>query len=471
MFGLDPGLTTILIICLVAACTFEFINGFHDTANAVATVIYTNSLKPSVAVVWSGIWNFIGVYFGGIAVAMGIVYLLPTAILVDQNISHSISMILSLILTAILWNLGTWYFGIPCSSSHTLLGSIFGVGIAYGLLPEAGAIALNWGKVKDVAITLLISPLFGFGVTFGLVAILKKYVKNKTLFSEPKKKKPPVWWIRSVLILTCTSVSFTHGSNDGQKGVGLVMIILIGLIPTHFALNHTKNPQELLSHINKVEVSLNTINSATITDQDKASLLLVREKIDDIQAQIPEKATSFNNLGHKAAFDIRTDLILISKEVQKIIKHQPGEPKVQLDPAQVSLIGSEVKKAKDFTDYAPWWVILMISLSLGIGTMVGWKRIVVTIGERIGKEHLSYGQGASAELVAASTIGVSSLLGLPVSTTHVLSSGIAGSMVATNGVKNLRMKTVRSILIAWLVTLPVTIIVSGGLFLLIRSFL
>jgi PiT family inorganic phosphate transporter len=471
MFGLDPGLTTVLIICLIAACAFEFINGFHDTANAVATVIYTNSLKPSVAVVWSGIWNFIGVYFGGIAVAMGIVYLLPTAILVDQNISHSVSMILSLILTAILWNLGTWYFGIPCSSSHTLLGSIFGVGIAYGLLPEAGAIALNWSKVKDVAITLLISPLFGFGVTFGLVAILKKYVKNKTLFSEPKKKKPPVWWIRSVLILTCTSVSFTHGSNDGQKGVGLVMIILIGLIPTHFALNHAKNPQDLLSHINKVEVSLISINKDSISDQDKASLLLVSEKIDDIQTQIPEKATSFNNLAHKAAFDVRTDLILISKEIQQIIKQQPGEPKVQLGQAQIALIDSEVKKAKDFTDYAPWWVILMVSFSLGIGTMVGWKRIVVTIGERIGKEHLSYAQGASAELVAASTIGVSSLLGMPVSTTHVLSSGIAGSMVATNGLKNLRMKTVRSILIAWLVTLPVTIIVSGGLFLLIRSFL
>jgi PiT family inorganic phosphate transporter len=220
-----------------------------------------------------------------------------------------------------------------------------------------------------------------------------------------------------------------------------------------------------------VEVSLISINKDSISDQDKASLLLVSEKIDDIQTQIPEKATSFNNLAHKAAFDVRTDLILISKEIQQIIKQQPGEPKVQLGQAQIALIDSEVKKAKDFTDYAPWWVILMVSFSLGIGTMVGWKRIVVTIGERIGKEHLSYAQGASAELVAASTIGVSSLLGMPVSTTHVLSSGIAGSMVATNGLKNLRMKTVRSILIAWLVTLPVTIIVSGGLFLLIRSFL
>jgi PiT family inorganic phosphate transporter len=468
MFGLDPGLTTVLIICLLAACAFEFINGFHDTANAVATVIYTNSLKPMTAVIWSGIWNFIGVFFGGIAVAMGIVYLLPTAILVDQDISHSISMILSLILTAIIWNIGTWYFGIPCSSSHTLLGSIFGVGIAYGLLPDVGAVALNWSKVKDVGIALLVSPLFGFGVTFGLVALLKKYVKSKKLFSEPKKKRPPTLWIRSILVLTCTSVSFFHGSNDGQKGVGLVMIILIGLIPAHFALNLDKNPQDLLMHVNKVEMTLQSIQPDSLSDEAKASMLLVYAKIDDIQDRIPANTSSFASLEKKASFDVRTDLILISKEITKVVKSQPGGPKNVIDPDKVTLIQKEVKLAKDFTDYAPVWVILMISLSLGIGTMVGWKRIVVTIGEKIGKEHLSYAQGASAELVAASTIGLSSFFGLPASTTHVLSSGVAGSMVATNGVKNLRMKTVKNILIAWLVTLPVTIIMSGGLFLLLR---
>ncbi len=472
MFGLDPGLTFILIICLIAACAFEFINGFHDTANAVATVIYTNSLKPSVAVAWSGIWNFIGVYFGGIAVAMGIVNLLPTAILIDQDISHSVSMILSLILTAILWNIGTWYFGIPCSSSHTLLGSIFGVGIAYGLLPEAGAIALNWSKVKDVGIALLISPIFGFGMTFGLVALLKKYVKNnKKLFAEPSKKKPPTLWIRSILVLTCTSVSFTHGSNDGQKGVGLVMIILIGLIPAHFALNHTKNPQELIKHINQVEQLVNSSDTEKLTTEAKASLILINEKIHDIQSKVPVKSSTFKDIQSANSFEIRKDLILLSKEIPKIIQHQPGEPNLAYSKANALLIQKEVKKAKDFTEYAPYWVILMISLSLGLGTMIGWKRIVITIGERIGKEHLSYAQGASAELVAASTIGVSSLFGLPVSTTHVLSSGVAGSMVATNGLKNLRMKTVKNILIAWLITLPVTIIVSGGLFLLIRLFL
>lgn len=470
MFGLDAGLTTILIICILAACIFEFINGFHDTANAVATVIYTNSLKPSVAVVWSGIWNFIGVYFGGIAVAMGIVNLLPTAILIDQSISHSVSMILSLILTAILWNVGTWYFGIPCSSSHTLLGSIFGVGIAYGLLPDTAAVALNWSKVKDVGIALLISPVFGFGMTMALVLLLKKNVKNKVIFNEPGKKKAPPLWIRSILVLTCTSVSYAHGSNDGQKGVGLMMIILIGLIPAHFALNHAKDPQELLSHVNKIEIGISAVDYKALNTENKSSLIIIGEKVDDIQASLLN-VKSFTELKNNQPFEIRKDLIFISKEMSKIFAHQPGEPKLKIAPENKALIEKEVKKAKAFTEYAPWWVIFVISISLGIGTMVGWKRIVVTIGEKIGKEHLSYAQGASAELVAASTIGVSSLLGLPVSTTHVLSSGVAGSMVATNGLKNLRMKTVKSILIAWLITLPVTIIVSGGLFLLIRLFL
>jgi phosphate/sulfate permease len=469
MFGLDTGLTILLIVCLLAACAFEFINGLHDTANAVATVIYTNSLKPRIAVIWSGIWNFIGVYFGGIAVAMGILNLLPTAVLVDQSISHSMSMILSLILTAILWNVWTWYFGIPCSSSHTLLGSIFGVGIAYGLLPESTSIALNWAKVKDVGISLLVSPVVGFGLALALVILLKK-MKNKKLFAEPSKKKAPPLWIRSILILTSTFVSFAHGQNDGQKGVGLIMIILIGLIPAHFALNQNKNPQILLNHVNNIETVVSTIDPKILGTKDKYSLEVVREKLDDIQMKL-NGISDFKKMNKNDHFAIRKDLILCSKEITNFFNTQPGEPPIQIAANKKTLLISEIRKAKDFTEYAPWWVILMISVSLGLGTMIGWKRIVVTIGEKIGKEHLNYAQGASANLIAATTIGVSSLFGLPVSTTHVLSSGVAGSMVATNGLKNLRMKTVKSILIAWLVTLPVTIIVSGSLFLLIRLFI
>jgi inorganic phosphate transporter, PiT family len=471
MFGLDTGMTILLIICILAACTFEFINGFHDTANAVATVIYTNSMKPLPAVIWSGFCNFLGVYWGGIAVAIGIINLLPMAILVDQSAAHNIAMILALILTAILWNLGTWYLGIPCSSSHTLLGSIFGVGIAYGLLPGASAIALNWLKVKDVGLSLLVSPFFGFSLSMGLVLLLKRILgKKKKLFSEPDKKKSPPFWVRLSLITTCTCVSFSHGSNDGQKGVGLMMIILIALVPVHFAVNHTKQPEKLLMGVNNVELVINKIETAGLSAPQKASLETIREKVDTMQS-ILAGATGFQSIKKGHNFELRRDILIISKESGRLLKTEADELPVKISLQDKDFFRASVMDIKGYTEYAPWWVILFISLSLGFGTMIGWKRIVVTIGEKIGKEHLTYAQGASAELVAASTIAFSTYLGLPVSTTHVLSSGVAGSMVATKGIKNLRMKTVKNILIAWVVTLPVTIILAGGLFLLFRLFL
>ena len=467
MFGLDTGLTVLLLLCLIAALSFEFINGFHDTANAVATVIYTHSLKPNIAVIWSGIWNFIGVNVGGIAVAMGIVNLLPTEALIDQNIYHAMAMILSLVLTAIIWNLGTWYFGIPCSSSHTLLGSIFGVGIAYMLLPGSNSIALNWQKVSDVGLSLLISPLFGFGLAMGLMYLLKFLIKNKTIFKEPDAKKAPPMWIRSILILTCTSVSFSHGSNDGQKGVGLIMIILIGIIPYKFAIDHTKSPENLLNKVNKIETVLNKVDVKKLKTEDKFNFGIVNDRIDSIQALLANKK-NFEEVADNKHFEVRKDIILISKKTDKLLSSYGNGLLLNSSNEEFDTLKSDIKTMKAFTEYSPWWVILMVSLALGLGTMVGWKRIVVTIGEKIGKSHLTYAQGASAELVAASTIGVSTWLGLPVSTTHVLSSGIAGTMVAESGKDNLQMKTVRNIAIAWLITLPVTIIMAGLLFLLLR---
>jgi PiT family inorganic phosphate transporter len=468
MLGLDSGMLFILIFCLLIACVFEFINGFHDTANAVATVIYTNSMKPTAAVIWSGLWNFAGVFFGGIAVAMGIINLLPMAILSDHSTAHSIALILAILLTAIFWNLGTWYLGIPCSSSHTLLGSIFGVGIAYSFLPDAGAIALNWSKVKDVGLSLLISPLFGFGLSMGLVLLAKRFIKYKKLFKEPKKNKKPPFWIRLTLIGTCTSVSFTHGSNDGQKGAGLMMLILIAIVPVHFALNHNKAAGELLNQINRIDTIINKADSSYLTSEDRISLAILNEKLDTVQFMLAG-VTKFEDLKKESHFEIRKDIILISKEAPKLLKLSESRSQKLYSENDGKSLEKSLNGAKDYVEYVPVWVIMLISISLGIGTMVGWKRIVVTIGEKIGKEHLSYAQGASAEIVAASTIAVSTSLGLPVSTTHVLSSGIAGSMVATKGLKNLRAKTVKNILIAWLITLPVTIVVSGLLFLLFRA--
>ncbi len=468
MFELDFAYSVLLVICLLAACSFEFVNGFHDTANAVATVIYTHSLKPWIAVIWSGVWNFFGVFAGGISVAVGIINLLPVETLVDQNIAHSISMVIALLLTAIFWNLLTWYLGIPCSSSHTLIGSILGVGLAYSLLPEAASDAVNWSKAQEIGLSLLISPLFGFSVTIILMYVIRSLTKKtsygESLFKEPKKDKAPPTWIRGILILTCTLVSFFHGSNDGQKGVGLVMLILIGIVPAYFALDNSFNPSKLSTPLSKIERVAASIDPMVLSASDRAKLAEAVEMNERLQKRFSSLA-NVESIPKEDRFLVRKDIMVMDRNLTAISKNDD----VKMSAAEKKNLKEELKKVRNLTDYSPGWVILMISLSLGLGTMIGWKRIVKTIGEKIGKEHLTYAQGASAEMVAASTIGLSTYFGLPVSTTHVLSSGVAGSMVASKGVKNLQPDTVRNILIAWFLTLPVVMILAGTLFLLFRS--
>lgn len=468
MFELDLAYSLLLIICLIAACGFEFVNGFHDTANAVATVIYTNSLKPWFAVIWSGIWNFLGVLLGGIGVAVSIVNLLPVETLVDQNIAHSISMVMALLITAIFWNLLTWYLGIPCSSSHTLIGSILGVGLAYSLLPTAGGDAVNWGKAKEIGVSLLVSPLFGFTMTIVLMYLLRTFTKKtangEALFKEPKKNQPPPRWIRGILILTCTLVSFFHGQNDGQKGVGLVMLILIGIVPLYFALDANFKPTSVPDSLVRIERIMATIDPMDLSAPDREKLSDANQMNTRLQARF-ETLAVVGDIPKEQRFLVRKDIMLMDRYFSDIGK----KPEIRLSDQEKRSLKDELKNVRRVTDYSPDWVILMISLSLGLGTMIGWKRIVKTVGEKIGKEHLTYAQGASAELVAASTIGMSSYFSLPVSTTHVLSSGIAGSMVASKGVKNLQGDTVRNILMAWFLTLPVVMIMAGTLFLLFRS--
>ncbi len=468
MFELEFSYAFLLVLCLIAASGFEFVNGFHDTANAVATVIYTNSLKPWVAVVWSGFMNSLGVFLGGITVAMGIVNLLPVESLIDQDLAHSISMVAALLISAIAWNLATWYLGIPCSSSHTLIGSILGVGIAYSLLPDAAGVAVNWGQAQKIGLSLLISPLFGFTMVIIMMFLLRNLTKDSPsgddLFKEPKKNTPPPPWIRGILLLTCTGVSFFHGQNDGQKGVGLVMLILIGIVPGYFALNANVETGDMLDPLKKIELIATNIDPTPLAESDRKKLSESLEMNKRLQSNF-STFQSVDQIKKEDRFVVRKDLLVMTRNLNDLIK----KDEARISAADKKSLQGSLKKLTKATDYAPGWVIVMISLSLGLGTMIGWKRIVKTIGEKIGKQHLTYAQGASAELVAASTIGLSSYFGWPVSTTHVLSSGIAGSMVASKGVKNLQPDTVRNILIAWLLTLPVVMIMAGSLFLLFRN--
>lgn len=468
MFGLDVTLSTLLIFCLLAACVFEFINGFHDTANAVATVIYTNSLKPQVAVVWSGIMNAAGVFMGGITVAMGISNLLPVDVLTDTNIYHNIALIFSLLLTAIIWNLGTWYLGIPCSSSHTLIGSMLGVGLAFSYIAPSNTVSyVNWGKASEIGMSLLLSPLLGFSFAILLMYLLRIFARKKRhLFKEPKTNQPPPFWIRAVLLFTCTAVSYSHGSNDGQKGVGLMMLILIAIIPMQFALNHNKDLVDVTASAKTLQVLLSKVDPAGLEREDSFEYAKTNRIVGELNQQLAA-TNSLSAATQQQQYLVRKDLIVLGKSADKLLKSEG----LNLSIRDKKKFAAAVKDMKGLTDYAPAWVIMMIAVSLGLGTMVGWKRIVRTIGEKIGKEHLSYAQGASSELVAATTITFSTQLGLPVSTTQVLSSGIAGSMVASKGVKNLQRKTIRNIFIAWVLTLPVTIIMAGLLYLLLRYML
>lgn len=466
MFGLETDIFLLLAFSILAACAFEFVNGFHDTANAVATVIYTNSLKPNIAVIWSGFFNFLGVFFGGIAVAMGIVNLLPVEMLIDQNVYHSVAMIFALLFSAIIWNLGTWYFGLPSSSSHTLIGSILGVGLAFTFMPEnTHGAGVNWSKAQELFTSLLTSPIFGFALAIIIMFILRRAFSKPLrdiIFSEPKKNQPPPIWIRAILITTCTLVSFFHGSNDGQKGVGLVMLILIGIVPGYFALDNSVDPAEMKADLARIEQTVSRIDSMKLSASDREKLRSIHSEIVFLNTEVSKPLTD-HKLAKKDRMNARRSLLLISRNTKTILDNGDATLNTE-DKAYLKMQSASETGIRRYTDYAPDWVILMISLSLGLGTMVGWKRIVITIGEKIGKQHLTYAQGASAELVAASTIGVSSYLGLPVSTTHVLSSGIAGAMVASKGVKNLQAGTIRNIVIAWILTLPVTMILSGTLY-------
>ncbi len=455
LFGeaLPFGTLALLLMALAVAFGFEFVNGFHDTANAVATVIYTKSLRPWTAVVWSGICNFCGVFFGGIAVAMGIVYLLPVELLISKSTGAGLSMALALLLGAIIWNLGTWYFGLPASSSHTLIGAIVGVGLANSMLPgHRLGDGVNWGKVSETGLSLLISPLIGFALAAILVLLSKNLIPDKRLYEKPDEHNPPPLWIRAILVLTCTGVSFAHGSNDGQKGIGLVMLILTGIVPASFALDMSANPQR----IDAARQALMRIEGAAVKLASPEALRLAAASA---RGMLDGRAT-LGDIPRDQRKDLRANIIKLDAAVKNALKAEPAA----FSAAEADALKKDAALLKTLTDFAPLWVKIAIALSLGIGTMVGWKRIVITIGEKIGKDHLTYGQGASAELVAMSSIGMASYLGLPVSTTHVLSSGVAGTMVAKGS--GLQLATVIKIASAWVLTLPAAILLSGGLFLL-----
>lgn len=471
----------LLFLALLIALGFEFVNGFHDTANAVATVIYTNSMPANYAVVWSGFFNFLGVLLSTGAVAFGIVSLLPVELILQVGSNAGFAMVFALLIAAIVWNLATWYFGIPSSSSHTLIGSIIGVGVANAMLHgKSGTAGVDWGKATEIGYALLISPLLGFTVAALLFLAMKVLIRNKTLYEAPKGNTPPPLWIRGLLIFTCTGVSFAHGSNDGQKGMGLIMLILIGTVPTAYALNRAvpeKYVQEFVVNSNAAEGALAAHAGGTTppTDARAAVTAYIADKtlspatlpalgalVDQVETQVSGYG-SLAKVPAAATENMRNDMYLASEAIKRLGK----EKSLTFTDAETEALTTYKASLDSATRFIPTWVKIAVAFALGLGTMIGWKRIVVTVGEKIGKSHLTYAQGASAELVAMGTIGAADMLGLPVSTTHVLSSGVAGTMAA-NG-SGLQMSTIRNMLMAWVLTLPVSIILAGTLYAILNA--
>jgi len=466
----------LLGVALFVALGFEFVNGFHDTANAVATVIYTHTLDPHIAVVWSGFFNFLGVVLSTGAVAFGIVSLLPVELILQVGSGAGFAMVFALLVAAILWNLGTWYFGLPASSSHTLIGSIIGVGIANQLMAaRTGTSGVDWAQAANIGKSLLISPMVGFVCAALLLILMKLLVKEKKLYEAPEGTAPPPFWIRGLLVLTCTGVSFFHGSNDGQKGMGLIMLILIGTVPTTYALNHAVTPRQTQDFIAVSQQAAETLNkyvspSAAIGDPREDVTDFIRTKEFKPNTMLAMR-TLINDVGTEMALfkdlakvpndkvrNFRNDMYLTSEALR--IMQKSGKPEIAA--ADVAVLKNYKGHIDRATRFIPLWVKVAVAIALGLGTMVGWKRIVVTVGEKIGKNHLTYAQGAAAEITAMATIGAADAFGLPVSTTHVLSSGVAGTMAANHS--GLQWGTVRNLLMAWVLTLPVAMMLSGFLF-------
>ena len=468
----------LLFVALLIALGFEFVNGFHDTANAVATVIYTRSLPAHIAVVWSGMFNLFGVLLSSGAVAFGIVSLLPVELILQVGSSAGFAMVFALLIAAIIWNLGTWWLGLPASSSHTLIGSIMGVGIVNALMRgRDGTSGVDWSQAGNIAKALLLSPLFGFALAAILLLVLKTILVKVTpaLFGEPKNNEAPPWWIRGILILTCTLVSFFHGSNDGQKGMGLIMLILIGTVPTAYALNRTMPSSQIEAFIKNSDAASKVIAgkaagyqvlgnprpavtsyvaTRTINEGTFPSLAVL---VSDIAKQVSE-AGSLAKVPSELVGNTRNDMYLVSEALRFLAKDKEAE----LTAENVATLNAYKGSLDAATKFIPGWVKIAVAIALGLGTMVGWKRIVVTVGEKIGKTHLTYAQGACAEITAAATIAAADGYGLPVSTTHVLSSGIAGTMAA-NG-SGLQWSTIRNIAMAWVLTLPIAMMLSGFLY-------
>lgn len=477
----------LLFVSLGLALFYEVINGFHDTANAVAMIIYTNSMKAKYSVFMSGVMNFFGVVTGGVGVAFAIVHLLPIDIMVSTNQNASLAMVYSLLISAVIWNFGTWYFALPVSSSHSLIGSIIGVSATFGVLNGFDlSHSVNWKVVYTVLTGLAVSPLVGFGLAYVMMKWARKYIQNPKLFKSPdpeNKKKHPSFWARIGIVATGAGVSFAHGSNDGQKGIGLIMIILIGILPAQYAIDMDSHQYKIIqtrdAANNLVRFYEDNHDSLTQLISEKKVTSAIKTKnstiaecnvhqIDSTVAFIASKldhVKSYSELTPQDRWSVRTSILCSDHFFAQAEKIFLLEDKDKSD-----YVANQRKHLISSIEYAPYWVIMAVALAIGLGTMIGYQRVILTIGEKIGDKPINYMQGSVAQGTAMLTILFANFTHAPVSTTHILSSAVTGSMVAEPD-GSIQKKTVKVIILAWIFTLPITALLGSLIYFILNFFL
>ena len=375
----------LLVFTLAMVMMFETTNGFHDAANAVATVIYTKSLKPTQAVVWSGMMNFIGVLIGGIAVAYALVELLPAKVLSPPDGGPAVGMLISLLASALFWNLLTWWFGLPNSSSHCLIGALIGVSVGNALAHarDMGQ-GVHWHQLQTVLEGLALSPILGFLLAGGLYLLTRKSVHDPHLY-EPAGDRPPIWWMRAILIFTCTAVSFAHGTNDGQKSIGMIMLAIIGLFPASYALNldagqalaqlpqYMQQAQPLIEKYGDDQKARALQAGKFVQSQGEGVLRFASL---DASASIPDTGLGTQSDVARRRSNLRDDIYRMISQLEHVQEAKGADKSVKKEAKDL------VKKLGTTVEYAPWWVRILSAVCLGLGTMIGYKRIVTTLGVR-----------------------------------------------------------------------------------------
>lgn len=442
-----------LIVVFLLIVFQEAINGFHDAANAIATVIYANALTPGQSVVLAAFFNFLGVLIGGTAVAFSLVYLMPENIVAGVNTQGEAALFAGMIVAAVVWNFGTWWLGIPNSTTHAYIGSIIGIAMADAFLHGNSMVAqINWHQGEKIMIALIVSPIVGFILGYLLLKLIRMFAKGDELYRPVEPGHKPSKGIRGVLIAGAAGVSLMHGSNDGQKSIGLMMIILFGLFPAVYGLDPDRLDTQDYQQMQQTVVQVQDIAKKL---EDQKLITATTSLLNHLENDPHQVGGTDEN-----AVDTRKQVLRTHAEITAVLKDQNLSQKISGDEVQQLEYAHSLMR--DFVEHVPFWIILLSAIALGGGTAIGYRRIVTTLGEKMGSSRMNPAQGTAAQISAVLSIGMADAGGLPVSTTHVLSSSVIGSVSATPHQK-INTHTLARIALTWVTTLPGTVILSFAL--------